>query len=80
MAKKRTFPIYAVEDPEGWGMTEKQYKQTWQKGVNSGVVWKLQGWYGRNAAAMLKSGYLKFPTRKTFDYYGNPIPVRKRKR
>ena len=78
--KRRTFPIWAVEDAEGNGMTEKDVLRTFQKGVNSGQVWRLQGWYGRTASDLLQRGLIKYPTKKTTDFYGNPIPVRRRKR
>lgn len=75
--KKRTFPVWAVEDPEGHGMTKKEYLDTWQKLVDTGQAWNLQGWYGRTAHTLLKEGLIKFPNKKTIDYYGNPLPTRK---
>lgn len=74
--KKKEFPIYALEDPESFGMTEKQVTDLWQHGVDTGIVWHLQGWYGRNAQALLDAGIIKYPKKRTHDYYGNPIPTR----
>jgi hypothetical protein len=68
-------PIYYLEGE--YGLTPAQEKALWQYGVDTGIVWQLQGWYGRNASAMLEDGYLEYPTKKTKDYYGNPIPTRK---
>ena len=79
MVKKKKFnaasvPIYALESDD-YGLTKKQEIAVWQHGVDSGQVWHLQGWYGRNAAAMLEDGTLHFPKKQTFDAYGNPIPT-----
>lgn len=81
MAKKKRFdpasvPIYALEDPESFGLTEKQTIAVWQHGVDTGMVWGLQGFYGRTAHDMLNAGILKYPKKRTHDYYGNPIPTR----
>ena len=68
-------PIYYLEDAEGNGLTEAQTIALWQYGVDRGTIWHLQGWYGRNAQAMLNDGILKYPKKRTHDYYGNPIPT-----
>jgi hypothetical protein len=77
----KKFPIYALEDPESYGMTEKEVIALWQEGVDTGIVWRLQGWYGRNAQALLDAGVIKYPRKHTSqsrtDYYGNPIPSHK---
>jgi len=59
-------------------LPEKEVLKLFQKMVNTGIVWKLQGFYGRTAQNLLDRGLIKYPTKKTFDYYGNPIPVRKK--
>ena len=38
-----------VEEPD----TEEQFLEAWQHLVDTGLAWKLQGWFGRNAAAMI---------------------------
>ena len=30
--------------------------EAWQRLINSGVVWQLQGFFGRTAAALIESG------------------------
>jgi hypothetical protein len=79
--KKEEIPIYALEDPEAYGLTKKQTIALWQKGVDSGIVWRLQGWYGRQAQALLDAGIIKYPRKhkekSSTDYYGNPIPTHK---
>lgn len=61
---------------ETGGLTDAQMKKMFQKMVNTGQVWSLQGSYGRTAKALLDAGEIEFPTKKTKDYYGNPIPTK----
>ena len=62
---------------EGGEMSEKDMIKMFQRMVNTGAVWKLQGSYGRQAQSLLEAGLIKYPTKQTHDYYGNPIPTRK---
>ena len=41
-----------VQEPE----TEEQYLAAWQQLIDTGLAWGLQGWFGRNAMALIKSG------------------------
>lgn len=61
---KKKYPVWYLEDPEGNGLTEKETLDLWQENVDNGNVWTLQGWYGRNAQAMLDAGILKHPKEK----------------
>jgi hypothetical protein len=36
---------------------EKQI-EAWQKLVDTGLVWKLQGWFGRTATQLIEQGIL----------------------
>lgn len=72
-------PIYLLEQEDN-GLTPKQEKALWQYGVDTGIVWGLQGWYGRNADYLLKTGQIKYPKKRTYDYYGNKIPTEKEKK
>jgi hypothetical protein len=79
MKKKRQFPIYALEDTESYGMTDEEIKELWQHGVDTGIVWRLQGWYGRQAQDLLNAGIIHYPKKhsgvSSTDFYGNKIPT-----
>ena len=42
---------------------EQQEIDAWQHLVDTGIVWKLQGWFGRNAVRLIESGIIKPPSR-----------------
>jgi hypothetical protein len=44
-----------VEEPE----SEEQYYAAWQKLVDSGQAWQLQGWFGRQAQALIEAGLIQ---------------------
>tara|TARA_R110000824_G_scaffold205775_3_gene390673 strand:+ start:522 stop:734 length:213 start_codon:yes stop_codon:yes gene_type:complete len=48
----------AVEIVEGYSdsSSEEQTIEAWQFLINSGVCWKLQGWYGRTAEQLIYAG------------------------
>ena len=39
--------------------SEQQEIDAWQHLVDTGIVWKLQGWFGRNAARLIETGIIK---------------------
>ena len=43
--------------------SEQQEIDAWQHLVDTGIVWKLQGWFGRNAARLIENGIIK-PVKK----------------
>lgn len=43
-----------VEEPAD----ENEYIEAWQTLVDTGTAWQLQGWFGRQAAAMIEAGIL----------------------
>jgi hypothetical protein len=45
--------ILTIESDES---TEYETIQAFQHLINSGVVWRLQGWYGRMAHHLIQSG------------------------
>jgi hypothetical protein len=38
--------------------SEEQVLQAWQHLVDTGMAWKLQGWFGRTAAALIEQGHI----------------------
>ena len=36
---------------------EDEYIDAWQLLIDSGTVWRLQGWFGRTARSMIEEGY-----------------------
>lgn len=50
--------IIAYEQGE---MDDEQIVDFFQGMINSGVVWQLQGHYGRTAAALIEQGYCTCP-------------------
>ena len=45
---------------EGWieAESEDQQIEAWQTLVDTGLAWKLQGWFGRTAAALIEQGII----------------------
>jgi len=52
--------------------TVKQY----QKLINSGLAWKLEGSIGRFAMDLIRNGYCYLGVKGHKDYYGNYVPSR----
>ena len=53
--------IQAINIAEGFvpAQSDKEYLQAWQLLVDNGQAWKLQGWFGRTAAAMIEDGLIR---------------------
>jgi len=39
--------------------SEEQVIEAWQHLVDTGTVWKLQGWFGRTASALIDNGIIQ---------------------
>ena len=47
-----------------------------QKYINTGLAWRLEGSYGREAMSLLEAGVCMLPKTPQYDFYGNYIPSR----
>jgi hypothetical protein len=43
--------------------SEEQVLEAWQYLVDTGMAWKLQGWFGRTAQQLINQGYINPPER-----------------
>jgi len=50
---------YAEGFCEGEGATKGEQLAAWQYLVDDGSCWKLQGWFGRTAAALIEQGMIE---------------------
>ena len=41
--------------------SEEQVLEAWQYLVDTGMAWKLQGWFGRTAQQLINQGYINSP-------------------
>ena len=39
-------------------LTEEQVVEAWQYLVDTGLAWKLQGWFGRTASDLIEQGVI----------------------
>ena len=58
--------VQIVEGLDDVEHTEEEILAAWQALVDSGDAWTLQGWYGRTATALLRSGSI-FPADRNAD-------------
>ena len=49
---------YAEGFCEGEGASREKQIEAWQWLLNTGLVWKLQGWYGRTARELIEEGII----------------------
>lgn len=41
--------------------SEEQVLEAWQHLVDTGLAWRLQGWFGRTAQHLISEGYINAP-------------------
>ena len=53
-------PMEAIGIAEGFieADSEEKYVEAWQYLLDTGLVWSLQGWFGRTAVAMIQAGQI----------------------
>jgi hypothetical protein len=69
-------PSLAVGIAEGYEApdSEEQVIEAWQYLVDSGLAWRLQGWFGRTATDMIDQGLIKYhPPVKVVPDYNKPL-------
>ena len=52
--------LEAIGIAEGFVETdsEERYVEAWQYLLDTGLVWSLQGWFGRTAVSMIEAGQI----------------------
>lgn len=69
-------PYQAVGIAEGFETpeSEEQVIEAWQYLVDSGLAWKLQGWFGRTANDLIERGIVSYtPEPKVVPNYNKPL-------
>ncbi len=54
--EKKMDELDAIMLIEGGDSSEDELIEAWQSLIDSGIVWQLQGFYGRSAAYLIDSG------------------------
>lgn len=49
------FIVEGIEE----GVNEERYLAAWQSLIDTGLCWQLQGWYGRQAKALISAGHCR---------------------
>jgi hypothetical protein len=61
---------------ENGELDEADEVKMFQDAINSGMAWKMQGSYGRQAMSMIEAGLCMLGEVGHKDYYGNYVPSR----
>ncbi len=55
--------ITIAESADNNDYTEDEYLAAWQHLIDTGLAWRLQGWFGRTASRLIDDGYCSSPSR-----------------
>lgn len=65
-----------IIDYENGDYDETEEAKFFQKIINDGSVWKMQGSYGRQAMRLLEAGLCELGEKRFTDFWGNVVPSR----
>lgn len=65
--------IIALEEGR---LTDAETIALFQELIDEGIVWRMQGSYGRTASDLIERGLCMLGPVGHFDYYGNYVPSR----
>lgn len=53
--------VETIESPQDDAWNEASYTEAFQYLIDRGIVWELQGWYGREAVNLIAAGVCVAP-------------------
>jgi hypothetical protein len=65
-----------IEAFEDGSLAEEDVVRLFQRLIDDGTVWRLQGFYGRTAHALIQEGQCMLGPGGHRDYWGNYVPSR----
>ena len=76
LSSANTSTELSIIDFENGYLTESETNEFFQELIDTGQAWKLNGFYGRQAMAMIRSGQCMLGPVGHKDAYGNYVPAR----
>jgi len=68
----------AIALAEGFSADEpsaEEYIAAWQHLIDTGICWRLQGWFGRTASRMIDGGFCSSPNRNEESHDFSPCTI-----